>query len=144
MALTLECPLSSPSALSHTHTHTSPLPTNACTRACVPARHAAAAAATAPQLQDEAGPAALARLTRLQSLDLSCSSISSVGLLHLSSLSGLTQLLLDMCHIGDEACRVRPFTHALLGAGHPQLPHTLPCAAHQRCHAAPAAPCLGP
>lgn len=60
----------------------------------------------AVQVSETSGAAALACLSRLRVLDLSCSSISSAGLLALAPLRHLQGLNLDMCHIGDEACRV--------------------------------------
>jgi hypothetical protein len=61
----------------------------------------------AAQVSDAGGAAALSCLLQLRVLDLSCSSISSRGLLLLAPLRHLHSLNLDMCHIGDEACRVR-------------------------------------
>jgi hypothetical protein len=61
----------------------------------------------AVQVSDAGGAAALSCLLQLRVLDLSCSTISSRGLLLLAPLQHLYSLNLDMCHIGDKACRVR-------------------------------------
>jgi hypothetical protein len=58
-------------------------------------------------VSDTGGAAALSCLSRLCVLDLSCTNISNAGLLALAPMRNLHNLNLDMCHIGDEGCRVR-------------------------------------
>lgn len=58
------------------------------------------------QVGDGAGPSALAALTGLEVLDLSCSKLCNEGLMALATLGKLRELVLDMCRVGDEGCRV--------------------------------------